>query len=172
MTVGARALLAAKRTVFTKMALLLWLGMLAATQSFAQTNEPQILFLHLKVTTQNVVLVEGTVRPGVLKPAPEADSTGLLYELQSADGARLWSGSMPDPNVLEVESEDPPHSGQLRRKAIPRTEAEITIRVPFTTAAERIQFYKLESEAGVKAEKPAKKVLATIPLRDNPKVRQ
>jgi hypothetical protein len=146
--------------------------MLTASQSFAQTNQPQILFLHLKATPENVVLVRGTVRPGVLKPAPEADSTGLFYELQSVGGAKLWSGSIADPNVVEVESEDQPHSGHLHRKAIPRAEAEVTIRVPFTAAAEKIQFYKLESEAGVKPEKPSKKVLATIPLRGNPKVRQ
>ena len=110
----------------------------------AQTNpQPYILFLHLKVTRQAVSLVESNLRPGLLKPGLEADTTGLSYELVSEAGTALWKGSMADPNLRHLEYEDPANPGKLLRKSVQLDEAEFTLRVPFHQAARRINFFRL-----------------------------
>jgi hypothetical protein len=110
----------------------------------AQTNQqPSILFLHLVVTNQAISLVDSNLRPGVLKPGLEADSTGLFYELVSEAGATLWKGSMADPSVRHLEYEDPANPGKLQRKSVKLDKAEFTLRVPFHQSARRINFFKL-----------------------------
>jgi hypothetical protein len=112
--------------------------------SSAQTNPPpQILFLHLVISNQIVSLVDSNLRPGVLKPAPEADSTGLFYEQVSESGATLWKGSTADPTVRHLEFEDPTKPGELQRKTVQLDKAEFMLRIPFHPTARRLNFFKL-----------------------------
>lgn len=128
--------------------LLAMLCLAGAWAAVAQTNQqPQILFLHLVVKNQTVSLVDFNLRPGVLKPGLEADSTGLFYELVSEAGATLWKGSMADPSVRHLEYEDPANPGKLQRKSVQLDKAEFTLRVPFHQAARRVDFYKLATGA-------------------------
>jgi hypothetical protein len=114
--------------------------------ALAQTNPPpQILFLHLVISNQVVSLVDSNLRPGVLKPAPEADSTGLFYELVSEAGALLWNGSMADPGVRHLEFENPANPGELQRKTVQLDRPEFTLRVPFHPKARRVNFFKLSA---------------------------
>lgn len=129
----------------------------------AQTNSgPQILFLHLKLTNQVISLVEANVRPGVLKPASNSEADGVEFELVSTAGAVFWKGAMANPSVRHVEYEDPPHSGQLRRKAIPLDEAEFTVRVPVVPGATRVDFYKLDPPASAARNIVSRKLLGSI----------
>jgi len=118
----------------------------------AQTNgAPGILFLHLKVQKQTVSLVEATVRPGVLKPGPEGDSTALHCQLVSEAGTPLWKGSLADPTVRHFEYEDPATPGKLQHRVVQLDEAEFTLRVPSLPEAHRIDFYKLRSDSAGEA---------------------
>jgi hypothetical protein len=111
----------------------------------AQSNStPQILFLHLKVTNQVVWLVSSVTRPGVLKTPRDAAADDLHYELFSASGESLWKAAVADPTILRLEYEEPPGSGNLKRKTVVLKEAEFTVRVPVVPQDRRIDFYKLE----------------------------
>jgi hypothetical protein len=122
------------------------LGLLAPSPMCAQSNSaPQILFLHLRLTNQVVSLVGSATRPGVLKPAREAATDDLHYELFSASGESLWKAGLADPTVRSLEYEDPPGSGNLKRKTVVLKVAEFTLRVPALPEGKRVDFYKLES---------------------------
>jgi hypothetical protein len=152
--------------------ILAFLLLAGARAAEAQTNpQPHILFLHLKVTNQAVSLVDSNLRPGVLKPGREADSTGLFYELVSEAGTTIWKGSMADPNLRHLEYEDPANPGKLQRKRVQLDEAEFTLRVPFHQAARRINFFKLASSAaGAASQKSSRTSLGsiTLPLNQPP----
>ena len=120
-------------------------GLLTPTPTRAQTNStPQILFLHLKLTNQTVTLVDSVTRPGVLKPPRDAAVDDLHYELFSASSASLWKAAVANPSILHLEYEEPPGSGQLKRKTVVLDEAEFTARVPLVPEAKQIEFYRLE----------------------------
>jgi hypothetical protein len=152
--------------------LLALLALAGAWVTEAQTNkQPQILFLHLVVTNQAVSLVDSNLRPGVLKPGLEADSTGLFYELVSEAGATLWKGSMADPSVRHLEYEDPANPGKLQRKSVQLDKVEFTLRMPFHQAARRINFFKLASDAPGTARQEASRTSlgsVTLPLNKQP----
>jgi hypothetical protein len=111
-----------------------------------QTNDsPRILFLLLKFKNNSVSLVESSVQPGYLKPRPVEDiPDGIHFDLISADGQALWRGVIENPSRRVVEFEEPPRSGKLKRKIIPVTEAEFTVRVPARADVRRIEFYTLQ----------------------------
>jgi hypothetical protein len=95
-----------------------------------------ILFLHLRMTNGQLVLVEQKKTPGVLKRARGAEpGHGLQVELQSADGNTLWSQTIADPTTRRVEFPDPNEPGKLRAREIILTNAEFTVRVPFHSRA-------------------------------------
>jgi hypothetical protein len=135
---------------------LLVLLLAGSPRAQAQTNTaPGILFLHLKVTNQVVSLVEVNLRPGVVKPGPEADATALCCELVSEAGIPLWKGSIADPTVRHLEYEDPANPGQLQHKVVRVEEAEFTLRVPALPEARRIDFFKRPS-GSTEEERPQK----------------
>ena len=138
----------------------------------AQTNaRPQILFLHLIVTNQAVSLVDSNLRPGVLKPGLEADSTGLFFELISEAGTALWKGSMADPSVRHLEYEDPANPDRLLHKSVQLDKAEFTLRVPFHEQARRINFFKLSAGGPGAAQQAASRTSLgsiTLPLNQQP----
>jgi hypothetical protein len=111
-------------------------------------------------------LLDTVVRPGVLKPQINAAPVGVQYELVSEAGALLWKGTMPDPNVLHLEYDDPPGSGVLKRKTVVLPEAEFTVRVPVLPQAKRLDFYRLEAPAsGATGEKSiTRKLLGSLSL--------
>jgi hypothetical protein len=135
------------RRILSPLATATALMVLSLGVTMAQTNEaPQILFLHLKLKHNAISLVESNVAPGTLKP-PRPAETGIRYELLSATGESLWQGWLDDPRERQIEYEDPPRSGKLKRKTFRREEAEFTMRVPVRAAAHRIEFHALEAPA-------------------------
>ena len=142
---------------------------LASTGSAQSTNPPpQILFLHVKIKNQQVTLLETTTRPGVVKPMRAGSPDELQFEMLSADGTSLWSAAVPDPTIRVVEFEDPPGSGNLKRKSVPVDDVEFTVRVPVTASAQHVDFFKLEPAAGSAQlstpAPPAKKMLGSVTL--------
>jgi hypothetical protein len=124
------------------------LGLVTPASMLAQTNAtPQILFLHLRVTNQTVSLVGFATQPGVLKRARDAAADELHYEMVSATSESLWKAAVADPTIRHLEYEEPPGSGNLKRKTIVLAGTEFTIRVPVLPKARRIDFYRLEPSA-------------------------
>ena len=114
----------------------------------AQTNDsPGILFLHLRLEhSKTVTLIESGTRKGTLKPQSPSNQPGAIhFELLTADRRSLWRGAIPDPSERVVEYEDPPRSGKLKRKNHSLGETEFTIRIPFSTDARTVEFYRLDS---------------------------
>ena len=134
-----------RRSLWWAVAGLGLLGMMTPTPMGAQSNSaPQILFLHLRVKNQAVSLMGSVTRPGVLKPPRDAAPGDLHYELSSASSKPLWKAAVADPTILRLEYEDPPGSGNLKRKTVVLNETEFTVRVPVVPEARRVDFYKLE----------------------------
>jgi hypothetical protein len=68
-------------------------------------------------------------------------------------GESLWKAAVADPRILHLEYEDPPGSGNLKRKTIFLDEAEFTVRIPAVSKARQVDFYKLDPPApGAKRE--------------------
>ncbi len=143
------------------------LGGLSPEPTQAETNgTPQILFLHLKVKNQTVSLVDSATRPGVLKRPRQAAADDLHYEVLSATSNSLWKAAVLDPTLRRLEYEEPPGSGNLKRKTVVSDEADFTIRIPLSPEARRVDFYTLESSApAAKGEKAvARKSLGSVVL--------
>lgn len=111
-----------------------------------------ILFLHLRMTNGQLVLVEQKKTPGVLKRARGAEPTrGVQVELQSMNGNTLCSQTIADPTTRRVEFPDPNEPGKLRVREIILTNAEFTIRVPFHPQARAAVLSRRVSTNGAKA---------------------
>ena len=152
-------LLSLKRSFF--------LILLSLSVGLAQaTDEPQILFLHLKLKNQQVSLVKTVTRPGVLKRARDGAADELHYELLTDTGESRWKAAVADPTIRHLEYEDPPGSGNLKRKLLFLAEAEFTVRVPVVAKARRVEFYKLElSTPDANGEQHhVKKTVGSVPL--------
>jgi hypothetical protein len=142
--------------------ILLW-----ANTSLAQnTNKSEILFLHVKLSNQQITLLDKNTRPGVLKRHRDGTGHELHFEVMSNSGQMLWKGATGDPAVREYEYEDPPGSGKMNHKIVPLAEAEFTVRVPVFANAQRVDFYQLEVTApGAPSEKRlSKKILGSVTL--------
>ena len=133
----------------------------------AQTNAaPQILFLRLRVTQADISLVDSSVRPGMVKAQPDPEAKEVQFELVSDAGEVLWQGAMDEPRTRHVEFEEPPRSGQLKRKTIRSNAAEFTVRVPALSQASSINFYShpAPSADGPSRKPAARKLLGRVPL--------
>ncbi|HMJ88789.1 MAG TPA: hypothetical protein VK530_03175 [Candidatus Acidoferrum sp.] len=101
-----------------------------------QAQTEGIWFLHLRMTNGQVVLVNQKKTPGVLKRSRGADAArAVQIELQSANGATVWSQTIDDPAVRRIEYEDPQQPGKLRAREVILTNVEFTVRVPFRSDA-------------------------------------
>ncbi len=97
-----------------------------------QAQTEGIWFLHFRMTSNHVVLVSQKKTPGTLKRSRVAEAPRALeLELESANGAKLWTQSLDDPAVRRLEYEDPAEPGRLRVREVTLTNVEFTVRVPF-----------------------------------------
>lgn len=160
---------------FTKVlcGLVLFQGLLNGYAGESQGE--QILFLHLKITSNVVRLLDSKAVPGHLKATVTAEKPGDLYlELISTNSATLWTGFAPDPLVHRYEYEDPDHPGQLKVKEVKRNQAEFTIRVPGQKAAKQLNIYRLDKSAektATVASNKTRTLLGTLDLPDPGSVR-
>lgn len=133
-----------------------------------ETQDEQILFLHLKITNDVISLVESTAVPGHLKVPIAAEKQGDLYlELASTNSVPIWTDVMPDPLVRRYEYEDPDHPGQLKVKEVKLDQAEFTIRVPGRKEAKQLNIYRLDQPAAksaAAASNQTRTLLGTIEL--------
>jgi hypothetical protein len=147
--------------------LALWLGWFSNLQA-QEAQDPQILFLHLRLTNGVVHLIASTTVPGRLKPAIATEKPGDLYlELVSTNSLTVWSGVVSDPLVRRYEYEDPEHPGQLKAKEVKLDQAEFTVRVPGRTEARQLNIYRLEppaTQSGMAASRPTRTLMGTIQL--------
>jgi hypothetical protein len=141
----------------------------------AQPKElDQILFLHLRMKGGTLTLVKSATVPGVLKSRRSADKKApLQLEVETAEGASLWSDTMNDPSVRRYEYEDPDNPGVIKSKVVRLNEVEFTVRVPLKKEARRLSFYRVSPPAekgktliapDAKSSKPAKELIARIDL--------
>jgi hypothetical protein len=130
--------------------LTLLLGVCGANLVFAQESPPQILFLHLKLQSNQVSLVSASVTPGKLKVFPE-HRAALDLEVTTSAGQVLWTNSVADPSFRHLEYEDPDHPGQIISKEVQLTNAEFTVRVPVIRDAHHVNFFLSRSSAETNA---------------------
>jgi hypothetical protein len=154
-----------------------WLPLLLAAWGtcllFAQESPPKILFLHLKLESNQVSLVSASVAPGTLKRS-SAPRPLLDMEVATAGGQVLWTNNVADPSLRHLEYEDPDHPGEIIGKEIQLTNTEFTIRVPAFREADHVDFYLSQSaitntnptgtNAAVNSSVPQRKLVGTVTL--------
>ena len=124
---------------------------------------PSIMFLRLRFNGTSVGLVNATIRPGTLKKGRSARvRDGISYQVASASGQVLWSGSVEDPSVRRFEYEDPDHPGQIRTKTVSVDTAEFTVRIPVLKEMENIRFDRRERTEVSRREKYGRQSLGVI----------
>ena len=117
-----------------------------ALQAGPPKNAAQIVFLHLRLNNGDLTLVESSIRPGTLKDRERPEQVGkLLYDVVSATGLPLWSGSTDDPSRRRYEYEDPENAGRLKVKFVVLDDVEFTVRVPLFAEARRVVFFRMDS---------------------------
>src|SRR4051812_46912541 len=77
---------------------------------FAQESPSRIVFLHLKLESNQVSLVSASVAPGRLKRFSERHPA-LDLEVATTNGLVLWANNVAAPSVRRFEYEDPEHPG-------------------------------------------------------------
>lgn len=124
---------------------------------------PQILFLHLRLTNNVVVLLSTNVQPGVVKPQRHrTDKHALHCEVRSITGLTIWKAAVDHPQWLYLEYPDPENPGQMRRKEVRRETPDFTVRIPLQPDAETIEFYELSDSGPAKA---SRKIMGKIELK-------
>lgn len=142
-----------------------WLFLLPATCGanlvFAQESSPKIIFLHLKLDSNQVSLVSASVSPGTLKRVSE-HQPALDLEVATSVGQVLWTNNVANPSLRHLEFEDPDHPGEILSKEVQLTNTEFTVRIPVFREAHHVNFYRSESSAGTNAA-AAKLSVANLP---------
>ncbi len=121
-----------------------------AKVGWAQESAPQILFLHLKLQSNQVSLVSASVASGKLKVFSDHPAA-LDLEVATSAGRVLWTNSVADPSFQHLEYEDPSHPGQILSKEVQFTNVEFTVRVPVIRDAHHVNFYSSRSSVGTNA---------------------
>ena len=126
------------------------LAMLCCCAACAQTEG--IWFLHLRLTNNQVVLVNQKKTPGSLKtPRGAATARPLRIDLQSGDGSVLWTQTIDDPAIRRIEYEDPQEPGKMRAREVTLTNVEFTVRVPYRQQARRAVVSRRSAAAAMPA---------------------
>lgn len=118
--------------------------------AFAQDPAPRILFLHLKLESNQVSLVSASVAPGTLKRFSE-HRPALDLEVATSDGQVLWTNNVASPSIRHLEYEDPDHPGEISSKEVPLTNTEFMVRVPVFADAHQVNFYWTQSSVETNA---------------------
>ncbi len=126
--------------------LFLLLSLAAAMRAAAQDAVPRMLFLHLKMETNQVSLLGASVAPGKARPAA-GEASQLQVEIADAAGQLLWTNSVSDPTVRRLEYEDPEHPGSILHKDVQMTNVEFVVRAPALANARQVSFFSSRSAA-------------------------
>ncbi len=125
-----------------------------------------ILFLHLRMTNGQVVLIDQVKTRGTLKGRGNGSpARGLQLELHSATGRTLWSHVIDDPASRRLEYEDPGNPGKILSREITLTNVDFTVRVPARADARSAVLYRRGPPVG-KAVAPRRE-LARVTLRQD-----
>ncbi len=110
-----------------------------------------IVFLHLRLLTNDAELISFEVTPGRLKPGPQHAGDRIMLVVQSAAGTPLWRGSFDDPRTQVIEYVD--EQGQPARKVIEQSAPEIMARVPFFENGQVVRVARAAAGAAAANEK-------------------
>jgi hypothetical protein len=124
----------------------LLLGFCRISSVCAQESSPKILFLRLKLESNQVSLISTSVTPGRMKGF-SAERPALDVEVATSTGQVLWTNNLPHPSIRRLEYEDPEHPGHLISKEVELTNTEFSVRVPVFKEAYRVNFYLPPSPA-------------------------
>ena len=103
----------------------------------------QILFLQVHLEKGQMTVVKSTPATGVLKSPRQPPNQRVMYSLESTNGTPLWSGWMEDPSTQRVEYPDTSEPGVLRAMMRTNDPVDFVVRVPQTSGAEKLSFYRL-----------------------------
>jgi hypothetical protein len=134
----------------------------ARAQQPAQTG---ILFLRMRLDHGTLTLLSSVERPGKLKlPRGWTASARLpiVYELVSAGGGTIWTGSTEDPTVRRYEFEDPNQPGLLRTIQTVVDSVEFTLRIPAFAGLRRVDLYRHQAQPEGALQKPARVLIGSV----------
>ena len=119
------------------LAMVLCSSLLSASHASA---EDQILFVHLKWSTNGIQVLRTDVRLGKLKGRPPSEGR-LQIRLADAQGQATWTGLIDDPRRRSYEYPKADSDDQLAQFEVDQEEAELVVRIPFTSGAQEIQVW-------------------------------
>ena len=117
--------------------------------------------LQLKVTANQVTLMQALEFPGKAKPDP--NRKGLDYVIRTADGAVIRRGSIENPRIERACTEEQPGSGTLTESTSTLAEGITVLRLPVDPNADSIEFFK--SPAPGASLSSAAKSLGKVPIK-------
>jgi hypothetical protein len=133
-----------------------WAGIAGA----AENESPRMLVLEFRVTPGGVSLLAATNVVGRVKPQPDAPA-GIEYQVRSADSVVLRRGTVNNPLLVRMCSEEVPGSGELSTQFVELPEAHLVVRVPADEAASSIRFYE-RAAAGTRAASSTPRLLGEV----------
>lgn len=113
----------------------------------------RFIALQLKVTANEVTLMQALEFPGKAKPDPKRK--GIDYVIRSADGAVISRGSTENPRFERACTEEQPGSGTLTESTSTLAEGITVLRLPVDPNADSIEFFK-SPPTGASPSSPAK----------------
>jgi hypothetical protein len=139
----------------------------SAVTARALEAKPQgIVFAHLRFTPDRVEILKSHIAPGRLKPGAERRGERVLLQVLSADGRKLWEGSMANPDTEIFEGPEGSTGGRQETRVIRHSSREITVRVPFFFRDQMLRVLRVPTGEGAVAES---KVLGVLQLpKDQP----
>lgn len=124
-------------------------------------DTPSFIALQLKVTTNQVTLMQAQKFPGAVKPEPQAP--GLDYVLRAKDGAVVGKGAIENPRFQHSCAEEVPGSGNLKQVTSTTDESITVLRFATGLNVDSVEFFETP-RAGAKPNS-TRKSLGKISLK-------
>jgi len=130
----------------------------------AQAQEDRIAFLQVKFTENTITLLASNTVPGRLKPLRLVTAKpGVDIEVQTSTGEVVWLEQMENPLLERVEWSD--ESGVMQTQYVPRSEAEVFVRVPVLSSPQSVAFFNVEiNDSGTGAQVVKRTLIGSVEL--------
>lgn len=137
---------------------------LCLTASGSHAGNDRIAFLNIRIvdgelTLENVKVVEGRLK---IPESLHLDKGKLYCEVLDVGGKSIFETVVQDPAIQRLEYAD--EEGRLHSKTVNRKDTFFSIRIPYDSAANRVEIYRIDaSPDGKKLVKKASR-LGSLPI--------